>query len=124
MSQTVEQTYPHLSAALDGVAKFSDTLGKRDEQIQRLLADARKVASILGDRSKQIDRILVNTQIVLAAFNERKSAIDGLLGNIAAVSAQLKGLIDDNPNLHNVVEQLRTISDLLLKHKRSRRVGA
>lgn len=118
LSQTVEQTYPHLSAALDGVAKFSDTLGKRDEQIQQLLADARKVASILGDRSKQIDRILANTQIVLAAFNERKSAIDGLLGNIAAVSAQLKGLIDDNPNLHNVVEQLRTISDLLLKHKK------
>ena len=33
LSQTIDQTYPHLSAALDGVAKFSDTIGKRDEQI-------------------------------------------------------------------------------------------
>ncbi len=30
----LDQTYPHLSAALDGVAKFSDTIGKRDEEVQ------------------------------------------------------------------------------------------
>src|SRR6185312_11941153 len=33
LSETVDQTYPQLSAALDGVAKFSDSIGKRDEQI-------------------------------------------------------------------------------------------
>ena len=60
LSQTIDQTYPHLSAALDGVAKFSDTIGKRDEEIKHLLAQANKVASILGDRSEQIDRLLVN----------------------------------------------------------------
>ena len=68
---TINQTYPHLSAALDGVAKFSDTLGKRDEQLKHLLAEARKVAGVLGDRSKQINALLRNTQELLAAFNER-----------------------------------------------------
>ena len=62
LSQTIDQTYPHLSAALDGVAKFSDTIGKRDEQITHLLAQANQVASVLGDRSEQIDRLLVNSQ--------------------------------------------------------------
>ena len=33
LSETIDQTYPHLSAALDGVARFSDTIGKRDDQI-------------------------------------------------------------------------------------------
>src|SRR5206468_5625071 len=42
LSETIDQTYPHLSAALDGVAKFSDTIGKRDEQITHLLAQANK----------------------------------------------------------------------------------
>src|SRR5271157_6198760 len=60
LSQTVDQTSPHLSAALDGVAKFSDTIGKRDEEVKHLLAQANQVASILGDRSEQIDRLLVN----------------------------------------------------------------
>ncbi|MGO9731100.1 MCE family protein, partial [Mycobacterium sp.] len=44
LSQTIDQTYPHLSAALDGVAKFSDTIGKRDDQITHLLAQANKIA--------------------------------------------------------------------------------
>jgi phospholipid/cholesterol/gamma-HCH transport system substrate-binding protein len=117
LSETVDQTYPHLSAALDGVAKFSDTIGKRDEEITHLLAQANQVASILGDRSQQFDRLLVNAKTLIAAFNERGQAIDALLGNVAAFSQQVKGLINDNPNLNHVLEQLRTVSDILVQRK-------
>jgi phospholipid/cholesterol/gamma-HCH transport system substrate-binding protein len=117
LSETIDQTYPHLSAALDGVAKFSDTIGKRDEEIKHLLAQANQVASILGDRSQQVDRLLVNAKTLLAAFDERGQAIDALLGNIAAFSTQVKGLINDNPNLNHVLEQLRQLSDILVERK-------
>jgi phospholipid/cholesterol/gamma-HCH transport system substrate-binding protein len=113
LSQTIDQTYPHLSAALDGVAKFSDTIGKRDEQITHLLAQANQIASILGDRSQQIDRLFVNSNNLLAAFNERSRAISALLNNVSAFSVQVENLINDNPNLNHVLEQLRTVSDLL-----------
>ncbi len=56
LSETIDQTYPHLSAALDGVARFSDTIGKRDEQIKQLLANANKIAGVLGNRSEQVNR--------------------------------------------------------------------
>ena len=117
LSQTVDQTYPHLSAALDGVAKFSDTIGKRDEEVTHLLAQANQVASILGDRSQQFDRLLVNAKTLIAAFNERGQAINALLSNVAAFSEQVKGLINDNPNLNHVLEQLRTLSDILVQRK-------
>jgi len=117
LSQTIDQTYPNLSPALEGVAKFSDTIGKRDEEIKHLLAQANQVASILGDRSEQIDRLLVNAKTLLVAFNERGQAIDALLGNVAAFSQQVKGLINDNPNLNRVLEQLHTISDVLVQRK-------
>ena len=117
LSQTIDQTSPHLSAALDGVAKFSDTIGKRDEQITHLLAQANKIASILGDRSQQVDRLFVNGNNLLAAFNERSRAISALLSNVAVFSAQVQNLINDNPNLNHVLEQLRTVSDLLDKRK-------
>jgi phospholipid/cholesterol/gamma-HCH transport system substrate-binding protein len=117
LSETIDQTYPHLSAALDGVAKFSDTIGKRDEEIKHLLAQANQVASILGDRSQQVDRLLVNAKTLLAAFNERGQAIDALLGNISAFSTQVAGFINDNPNLNHVLEQLRTLSDILVQRK-------
>src|SRR5882757_6890384 len=117
LSQTIDQTSPHLSAALDGVAKFSDTIGKRDEQITHLLAQANQIASILGDRSQQVDRLFVNSNNLLAAFNERSRAISALLNNVSAFSAQVENLINDNPNLNHVLEQLRTVSDLLEKRK-------
>ncbi len=117
LSQTIDQTSPHLSAALDGVAKFSDTIGKRDEQITHLLAQANQIASILGDRSQQIDRLFVNSNDLLAAFNQRSRAISALLSNVATFSAQVQNLINDNPNLNHVLEQLRIVSDLLDKRK-------
>ena len=36
LSQTIDQTYPHLSPALEGVEKFSATIGKRDEEVEHL----------------------------------------------------------------------------------------
>jgi phospholipid/cholesterol/gamma-HCH transport system substrate-binding protein len=117
LSHTINQTYPHLSAALDGVAKFSDIIGKRDDQLKHLLTEARKVASVLGDRSKQINALLRNTQEVLAAFNERGKAIAALLANVSAFSTQVQGLINDNPNLHHLLDQLRSVTDVLAAHK-------
>jgi phospholipid/cholesterol/gamma-HCH transport system substrate-binding protein len=60
---------------------------------------------------------LVNAKTLLAAFNERGRAIDALLGNVSAFSAQVQGLINDNPNLNHVLEQLRTVSDILVQRK-------
>jgi phospholipid/cholesterol/gamma-HCH transport system substrate-binding protein len=117
LSETIDQTYPHLSAALDGVARFSDTIGKRDDQIKHLLANANKIAGILGSRSNQINQLLVNAQSLLAAINERNYAVSMLLERVASFSEQVKGFIDDNPNLNHVLEQLRTISDILRDRK-------
>ncbi|BBZ42811.1 virulence factor Mce family protein [Mycobacterium parmense] len=117
LSQTIDQTYPHLRPALDGLAGFSDTIGKRDEQIKHLLAQARQIAAVLGDRSEQLNRLLVNAKTLLAAFNERGRAIGALLANISALSAQTQGFIKDNPNLNPVLEQLRTLSDVLVARR-------
>ncbi len=117
LSETIDQTYPHLSAALDGVARFSDTIGKRDEQFKQLLANANKVAAVLGNRSEQINRLAVNAQTLLAAVNERRAEVDALLSNVSLISQQFTGFVNDNPNLNHVLEQLKTISDVLVKHK-------
>jgi phospholipid/cholesterol/gamma-HCH transport system substrate-binding protein len=117
LSETVAETSPHLSAALDGVARFSDTIGKRDEDIKHLLANANKIAGVLGNRSEQINSLLVNTKSLLAAVNERTQAVDALLERVDAFSAQVSGFTKDNPNINRVLEQLHTISDVLVKRK-------
>lgn len=117
LSETIDQTAPHLSAALDGVARFSDTIGKRDDQVKQLLANANKVAGVLGDRSTQINSLLVNAQTLLHAVNERGQAISMLLERVSKFSEQVRGLINDNPNLNRVLEQLRVVSDILVQRK-------
>ena len=117
LSETVAQTSPHLSAALDGVARFSDTIGKRDEDIKHLLANANKIAGVLGNRSEQINSLLVNTKSLLAAINERTQAVSALLERVDAFSVQVAGFTKDNPNINRVLEQLRTISGILVKRK-------
>ena len=118
LSETFDQTAPHLSAALAGVARFSDTIGKRDEQIKLLLANANKVARVLGDRSEQVNGLLVNAKTLLAAFRERSQALSILLSDVSAVSTQVSLLIKENPNLNHVLQQLSTVSDELVKRKK------
>jgi phospholipid/cholesterol/gamma-HCH transport system substrate-binding protein len=117
LSQTIDQTYPHLSAAFDGIKRFADTVGKRDDQFKQVLSNARKIATIFGDRSQQINALLVNAQSLLAAINERGQAITYLLERAHAVEIQVQGLISDNPNLNHVLEQLRAITDMLDERK-------
>ena len=118
LSETFDQTAPHLKAALDGVAKFSGTIGKRDEQIKQLLVNADKVARVLGDRSEQVNGLLVNAKTLLAAFRQRSQALSILLSNVSAVSTHVSGLINENPNLNHVLQQLSTVSDELVKRKK------
>ena len=118
LSETIDQTYPHLSAALDGVARFSDTIGKRDDQIKQLLANANKIAGVLGQPQRADQRSCWSTRSrCSAAINERSYAVSMLLERVSSFSEQVKGFINDNPNLNHVLEQLRTISDLLVERK-------
>ena len=36
---------------------------------------------------------------------------------MSAFSTQVQGLINDNPNLHHLLEQLRSVTDVLVEHK-------
>ena len=118
LSETFDQTAPHLGAALNGVKVFSDTIGQRGDQLKQLLANANKIARVLGDRSGQIDGLLVNGNTLLAEFKERSQALSVLLSNVSQVSTQVSGLIRENPNLNHVLRQLSTVSDELGKRKK------
>ncbi|MBZ4522636.1 virulence factor Mce family protein [Mycobacterium avium] len=117
LSETVDQTSPHLGATLEGVRRLSDTVAKRDGDIRRLVTNANKIAAVFGSRAEQFNELLVNARTLLAAFNARSEAVRNLLENVSRVSDQLAGFISENPNLRHVVEQLRVITDQLDKHK-------
>ncbi|MFZ2178847.1 MAG: MCE family protein, partial [Rhodococcus sp. (in: high G+C Gram-positive bacteria)] len=118
MSSSLDQLEPNLSAALDGVSRLSDTVSTRDQMVLDLLHNAESLTSVLSERSNQINSLLLDSNVLFRAVEQRSEAIDVLLGHLAAVSAQVVGLIDDNEaQLRPVLDDLNRTTAILREHK-------
>lgn len=96
LAQTFQDTPPDLKIAVQGAARFSKTLNKRDAQLRNLLSDARNVTTVLAERSDQIVRLVADTNALLSQLHSESAALDQISANISRVSQQLSGFIADN----------------------------
>lgn len=96
LATTLKDTPPQLKVAVDGVAKFSDTLDKRDAELRGLLANARKATTVLADRTQQVVGLIRDTNAVLASLREQSTALDQISHSISSLSRQIHGFIDEN----------------------------
>jgi phospholipid/cholesterol/gamma-HCH transport system substrate-binding protein len=118
LAQTFADTPPDLKIALDGVARFSDTLNTRDAALRNLLANANKVTGVLAKRSDQIASLVVNTNALLTELLSQRDSVDALMNNLTAVSQQISGLVDDNRSqLKPAVDKLNGVLAVLDNHK-------
>ena len=104
-----------LQGALEGMARFSQTIDRRDADLRALLVDANKVTTVLAERSDAIVTMLTDSNALLADLTAQSRALDTISGDITAMSRQIKGLIAENrqtltPAL-NKLDQLLTIVD-------------
>ena len=54
LAETFSDTPPELKVAVEGVARFSQTLDERDAQLRNLLTNANKATTVLAERSDQV----------------------------------------------------------------------
>ncbi len=96
LAQTFQDTPPDLKIAVEGVARFSETLNKRDEQLRNLLANANKATSVLAERSDQVVRLVADTNALLGSCETQSSALDQISYSLSALATQVSGFIADN----------------------------
>lgn len=114
LSETFADTPPDLHAALQGVARFSDTLNARDAKLRDLLANANKVTSVLAKRSDQIAELVVNTNALLTELVAQRDSVDALMSDLTRVSEQISGLVSDNRSqLKPAVDKLNGVLGIL-----------
>jgi phospholipid/cholesterol/gamma-HCH transport system substrate-binding protein len=119
LAQTFADTPPDLKIALEGVARFSDTLNTRDAKLRNLLANANKVTAVLAKRSDQIASLVVNTDALLAELLSQRDSLDALMNNLTAVSAQISGLVNENrAQLKPAVDKLNGVLGILDTRKK------
>lgn len=119
MADTFRDTPPQLRLALQGVARFSDTLNTRDAKLRDLLADANKVTGVLAKRSDQIAQLVANANALLVELVAQRNSVDALMGNLGAVSQQISGLVAENrTQLKPAVDKLNGVLAILDNRKK------
>jgi phospholipid/cholesterol/gamma-HCH transport system substrate-binding protein len=119
LAETFQNTPPDLKIALEGVARFSDTLNTRDAQLRNLLANANKVTGVLAKRSDQIASLVVNANALLGQLLTQRQSIDALMSNLTAVSRQISGVVADNrTQLRPALDKLNGVLSILDNHKK------
>ena len=118
LAQTFSGTAPDLRNAVQGVARFSQTLNERDAQLRNLLANARKATTVLAQRTDQIVTLVRSTNALLIELQTQSSAIDQIWNNISAVAQQLKGFIAENrQQLRPALEKLNGVLSIVDNRK-------
>jgi phospholipid/cholesterol/gamma-HCH transport system substrate-binding protein len=116
LSDAFSETPPEIRGSIDGVARLSETLAKRDEQLKQLFAAANKTTKVLADRNAQFERLLANGGQLLAELNVRQQAIAQLLTGAKTIATELEVLVHDNeqqigPALTNLLEAIDMLND-------------
>ncbi|MGW0175088.1 MCE family protein [Rhodococcus sp. NPDC003322] len=118
VGKVMADSAPNLRPALDGVARISDSLNRRDETLRALLSDADNVAGILAERGPQVDSLLVDGNALLGELDRRQAALSEVITNVSAVSTQLSGLVHDNEaQMAPVLDKLNTVVGILQKNR-------
>lgn len=118
LAETFSDTPPELRLAVDGVARFSQTLNERDAQLRGLLTNANKATTVLAERSDQIVSLVADTNSLLAELRTQSAAVDELSANISALSAQLRGFIAENrATLRPALDKLNGVLTILDNRK-------
>jgi phospholipid/cholesterol/gamma-HCH transport system substrate-binding protein len=96
LAATFSDTPPALRIAVEGVARFSETLDERDDRLRGLLTNANKATTVLADRSNQVVNLIANSNSLLLELENQSAALDQISGNISFLSSQLRGFIAEN----------------------------
>ncbi|RVW01525.1 MCE family protein [Rhodococcus spongiicola] len=114
LSQAFSGTPDEIRSSLDGIARLSETLAKRDQELERLFDATRQTSRIMADRSEQFDQILANGGTLLVELNNRQQAIGQLLRSTQTLSQELTGLVADNEEqITPALTQLQGVIDIL-----------
>jgi phospholipid/cholesterol/gamma-HCH transport system substrate-binding protein len=96
LANEFSDTPPDLKAAIKGVARLSQTLDERDQQLRNLLSNAEKVTRVLAQRTDEVVDLVKNTNALLAELRTQSNALDHISDNLSSLARQLKGFIAEN----------------------------
>jgi phospholipid/cholesterol/gamma-HCH transport system substrate-binding protein len=104
------------TAALDGLARFSQILASRQTALATIVTQGSQLAAVLSGHSTQLVDLLGQGDLVLQVLQSRRTAIQQLLTGTTALSQQITSLLSTKRDqLHSLLGSLQTVTAILAK---------
>lgn len=111
VADTTNDAAPEIEQSFRGIARLSQSVASRDQQVQALLKSAQSVSTLLAARGQDLVDLMKHSDLVLQEVQRRKEAIHLLLVNARDLAAQLRGVARDNQA--QMAPALAEVHDLL-----------
>jgi phospholipid/cholesterol/gamma-HCH transport system substrate-binding protein len=115
LADLTRNTPEEFRSALTGVSALSQNIAARDDQINSLLKNLKRVSTVLNARDQDIVGLMRDSDVLFRALVQRREAIHRLLVSTADLSAELTSLVkstraDLKPALSNLESVLAVLN--------------
>ncbi|QWZ07000.1 MCE family protein [Nocardioides panacis] len=120
LGQLTANTPEEFRSALGGLSDLSRNIAARDQQLNTLLRNTKKVSTVLGDRSSDIVVLMREGDKLFRALAARRDSVHNLLVATSQLSIQLTGLVrDTRADLKPALDHLGNVVDVLNKNQQN-----
>lgn len=120
LSDIAAETPEEFRGAIKGVSDLSSNLAARDEQINSLLVNLKKVSGVLNSRNTELEALFKDSAVLFDALSSRRESIHRLLVSTQQISAELKALVaDTEADLNPALTQLEKVTTMLARNESS-----
>jgi phospholipid/cholesterol/gamma-HCH transport system substrate-binding protein len=118
MAALTENTPEEFQAALRGMSDLSENIAARDEQLNTLLTNLRKVSGVLGDRRGDLITLMRDGDKLFRALAARRQSVHDLLAATSQLSIELTKMVKSTrADLKPALDHLDNVVDVLLKNQ-------
>lgn len=120
LADVAAETPEEFRGAIRGVSDLSQNLAARDEQINTLLVNLKKVTGVINSRDAELETLVKDSAVLFDAISARRESIHRLLVSTQQISAQLSTLVrETEADLKPALTQLRKVTTMLARNEQS-----
>ncbi|WP_375002180.1 MCE family protein [Aeromicrobium sp. CTD01-1L150] len=120
LGDVAAETPEEFRGAIQGVSDLSENLVARDEQINTLLVNLKKVSGVLNSRNEELETLFEDASVLFDALSSRRESINRLLVSTQEISAELQTLVEQTrADLNPALTRLERVTDMLKRNQDS-----
>lgn len=118
LANVMDDVPDDLRGTLDGVARLSNNISARDDQINTLLKNVNDLSGTLANRNDELITLFRDSSQLFEALSARRQAIHSILVSTRQLASQMGGLANDTrADLKPALDDLRGVVQVLQNNR-------